>query len=188
FEDRAGRSWHLDTYVRMAGRTIAGQAAVQGELDSLASQGRDLVIISDSPRECELCRPWEGLLLSITGQTPVGTTVDGRRVRGTVADARAAGVWHPNCTHRADPYTPGLTVKAAPKRDPDGYKAQQRLRQLERGARELKRRRNAAQVIGDKPMIRKLNASITEQGRRIVAHTKETGLLRHRDREKPYGG
>lgn len=187
FTDRAGRSWHLDTYVRMAGRTLAGQTAVQGQLDTMVAGGRDLVIISDSPRECPQCRPWEGRILSVSGAS-LGMEVDGRRVEGTVAQARGAGLWHPNCSHRADPYTPGLTRKPVAKANPQGYKDQQRLRDLERGARELKRRLAVAKQIGDRGQQRALNVAIREQGRKIVAHADATGQLRKRDRERPVGG
>ncbi|HEU5475695.1 MAG TPA: phage minor capsid protein [Actinophytocola sp.] len=181
-----GRAWHLDTYARMAGRTIAAQTAVQGQLDTMVADGRDLVIISDSARECENCRPWERSVLSISGRS-VGTVVDGRTVEHAVADARAGGLWHPNCTHRADPFTPGLTAKPAPVANPDGYRAQQHLRALERQARELKRRRTAAQQIGDEATVRRVNASVREVGARINAHTEASGLLRRRERERPVG-
>lgn len=187
FTDRAGRSWHLDTYVRMAGRTLAGQTAVQGQLDTMTAGGRDLVIISDSPRECPQCRPWEGRILSVSGAS-LGTEVDGRKVTGTVAQARGGGLWHPNCTHRADPYTPGLTRKPPAKANPDGYKDQQKLRALERGARELKRRLAVAKQLGDPGQTRRLNAAIRDQGRRINTLTETTGQLRRRDRERPVPG
>ncbi len=187
FKDAAGRRWHLDAYARMAGRTMAGQSMVQGQLDSMVERGRDLVVISDSPRECEHCRPWEGRLLSVTGAS-VGQEVDGRRVEGSVAEARGAGLWHPNCTHRADPYTPGLTRVKEPKSNPDGYEDQQKLRGYERTARDLKRRLAAAEKLGATDEARKLRAKVRDNSARIQAHTKATGQLRKRDRERPVGG
>jgi hypothetical protein len=186
FRDSAGRRWHLDAYTRMAGRTMAGQAMVQGQLDDMVSRGRDLVVISDSPRECEHCRPWEGRVLSISGAA-VGQEVDGRRVTGTVAEARGAGLWHPNCTHRADPYTPGLTRIKTPKENPEGYADQQKLRGYERTARDLKRRLAAAEKLGADVEARKLRAKIRDNSARIKAHTEATGQLRKRDRERPVG-
>lgn len=184
FVDSAGRRWHLDTYARMAGRTIAGQVAVQGQLDTMVTGGRDLVVISDSARECERCRPWEGTVLSISGHS-IGQVVDGRTIERMVADARAGGLWHPNCRHRADPYTPGLTRKPVAVANPDGYRAQQHLRALERQARELKRRRAAAEQIGDRAMVQRLTASVRAVGARIDELAAATGLLRRRDRERP---
>jgi hypothetical protein len=186
FVDRAGKRWHLDVYARMAGRTIAGQTAVQGQLDTMVADGRDLVQISDSARECERCRPWEGRLLSITGRS-VGIVVDGRTVFGTVSDARAGGLWHPNCSHRADPWTPGFTRPPRPRANPEGYKAQQRLRDLERRARDLKRRRSAAMLIGDRAKIRDIDTRLRATNSQIREHTDRTGLLRRRERERPIG-
>jgi hypothetical protein len=105
FRDRAGRSWDLASYSEMAVRTATGHAAVQGHMDRLGAAGLDLVIVSDAPQECERCRPWEGKVLSRTGAT-VGAieatdVLTGRpqrvHVAGSLAVARAAGLWHPNC-------------------------------------------------------------------------------------------
>ena len=186
FVDASGRRWHLDAYSRMAGRTMAGQSMVQGQLDGMVDRGRDLVVISDSARECEKCRPWEGRLLSISGVS-VGQEVDGRRVTGTVAEARSDGLWHPNCRHRADPFTPGLTRTKEPKADPQGAKDEEKLRGYERNARDLKRRLSVAEKLGAKDEARKLRGKIRANSDRIKAHTEATGQLRKRDRELPVG-
>ena len=65
FVDKSGRGWSMEAYTEMATRTAAGRAAVQGHLDRLHDEGIQLVIVSDAPRECPLCRPWEGKVLSI---------------------------------------------------------------------------------------------------------------------------
>ncbi|AUI56795.1 phage minor capsid protein [Amycolatopsis sp. BJA-103] len=182
FPDKAGRHWHLDAYARMAGRTIAGQSVVQGQLDEMVAEGRDVVVISDSPRECKLCRPWEGRLLSITGKS-VGQDVNGHRVGRTVAEARLGGLWHPNCTHRADPVSALTRIRPA-KSDPEGYEQTQKLRKLERKSRELKRRESAAAELGDTPTARKLRAEIRDNSAAIKAHADAAGLKRRTDRER----
>lgn len=187
FPDEQGRRWHLDAYARMAGRTIAGQAMVQGQLDRMVVEGRDVVVVSDSPRECALCRPWEGKLLSITGAA-LGREVDGHRVIGMVAEAKAAGLHHPNCTHRLDPFTPGLTRVEPADSNPQGYEDQQRLRRLERRARELKRRLAAAEQLGkNTDTARRLRRQIRDNSARIKQLVEDTGQLRKRDRERPVG-
>ncbi|GLW91789.1 phage minor capsid protein [Actinokineospora globicatena] len=189
FVDKRGHKWHLDAYARMAGRTTAGQVAVQGQLDTMVATGRDLVVVSNSPRECPTCRRWEGRLLSVAGATPMGTRVDTLVVTGTVVEAREDGLWHPNCTHRADPYAPGFT--RAPRREtaPKGYEEQQTLRRLEREVRALKRRRDAAeQVDKNGPTARRLRAQVRAKSARIKEHVEATGQLRKRDREQPVGG
>ncbi|WP_245572445.1 phage minor capsid protein [Actinokineospora enzanensis] len=188
FVDKSGRRWHLDAYARMAGRTISGQTAVQGQLDTMVAEGRDLVVVSDSPRECGVCRPWEGNLLSITGRTATGTAVDRLTVAGTVAEAVTAGLQHPNCTHRLDPHAVGFTRAPRPAENPTGYREQQTLRRLEREMRDLRRRQSAAEQIDHNgPVARRLRAQIRAKSTRIREHTEATGQIRRRDREQPAG-
>ena len=177
--------WHLDSYVRMAGRTAALQASVEGQLDGMIARGKDLVVISDSPRECEKCAPWEGKLLSITGNTSIGTEVDGHEVHGSIAEAVAAGLWHPNCTHRADPYVSGLTRIPEPKENPEGYAAAQQQRRLEREVRALKRELAAVLALGDTATARALRRKIRAKHEQLEAHAKATGQNRRRERERP---
>lgn len=148
FRDVSGRAWGMESYVEMAVRTGTGKAAVQGHVDQLQANGLDLVVVSDSPRECALCRPWEGKVLSLgrgvvgvidapsaTGGPPVRV-----KVAGTLDDARRAGFQHPNCTHSVSAYLPGATRKSFAKGEPDGYEAQQRQRAIERNIRAWKTR------------------------------------------------
>ncbi|MDG4832418.1 minor capsid protein [Solwaraspora sp. WMMD1047] len=153
FVDSSGRRWRLSSYVEMATRTVTQRAAVQGQTDRLTTLGVDTVIVSDSPRECPKCRPWEGKILSISGgqrgrvelPSAVGSgtvTVD---IAGSVADARAAGLQHPNCTHSLRAFLPGATRRPArPTENPEGYRAKERQREIERQIRKWKERETAA--------------------------------------------
>lgn len=153
FVDSAGRRWRLSSYVEMATRTVTQRAAVQGQTDRLTTLGVDLVIISDSPRECPICRPHEGRVYSISGgqrgrvelPSMVGSgtvTVD---IAGSLAEARADGLFHPNCTHSARSFLPGATRRPPrPTANPDGYKAKERQRAIERQIRKWKEREIAA--------------------------------------------
>jgi Phage minor capsid protein 2 len=152
FVDRAGRSWDLSSYVEMATRTAAGNAAVAGHVDRLQAAGLDLVVVSDAPQECKLCRPWEGEVLTLSGATvgaiEVASATTGRpvrvRVAGSLAQARAAGFQHPNCRHSVSAYLPGATRLPTGTADPQGDADRQRLRYLERQIRSWKRRQAAA--------------------------------------------
>ncbi|RLK13317.1 ADP-ribosyltransferase exoenzyme [Micromonospora sp. M71_S20] len=153
FVDSGGRRWRLSSYVEMGARTVTQRAAVQGQTDRLSTLGVDTVIVSDSPRECERCRPWEGKVLSIGGgqrgrvelRSMVGAgtvTVD---IAGTVDEARAAGLQHPNCTHSLRAYLPGATKRPArPTANPQGYEAKERQREIERQIRKWKEREAGA--------------------------------------------
>ncbi|MBD5787116.1 capsid protein [Cellulosimicrobium terreum] len=148
FRDRSGRRWALESYVEMAVRTGAGGAAIDGHTTQLVASGVDLVVVSDAPRECPLCRPWEGKVLSIggglVGTVEVPSAVSDRpvsvRVAGTVAQARAAGFQHPNCRHSLSAYLPGATRVQAATSERAGYEDQQRQRAIERGIRKWKLR------------------------------------------------
>lgn len=135
FTDRRGRNWELAAYVEMAVRTATGRAAVQAHVDQLRAAGHDLVMVSDAPWECPLCRPWETRVLSISGSTAGYPTL---------GEARAAGFQHPSCRHSISLWQPGIS---RPPEQPEGdvtYEDTQRQRAIERHIRSWKRRQAAA--------------------------------------------
>ncbi|QJT04363.1 capsid protein [Streptomyces asoensis] len=193
FVDRAGRAWNLTSYTEMATRSALGRAAVQAHTDQLASVGVDLVRVSDAPEECERCRPWEGKVLRREGAEGAGTvevehaTEDGEmvtvRVAGSLPEARAAGLMHPNCRHSISIYLPGVTQPAPPKADRTRatYEQSQQQRYLERQVRAWKRK--AAGAIDDDKKA-KANAKVRAYQGRIRTLTAETGLPRKSHREQ----
>lgn len=88
--DKAGRGWTLDRYTEMLIRTKTVEARNRGFLNRVLENDYDLVQVSDHAGECELCRPWEGRILSLTGKT---------KGYPTLAEAEASGLFHPNCRH-----------------------------------------------------------------------------------------
>lgn len=154
FVDKAGRRWQLTSYAEMAVRTSVARAATEAHMRTLSDAGIELVIVSDAPRECPLCRPWEGKVLTIEGPTGERTVEvehaidDGRmipvQVSGTLDEARLTGFQHPNCRHSVSAYTPGLTRVEDATSDPAGYEAGQRQREIERHIRKYKKREAAA--------------------------------------------
>src|SRR5690606_37576968 len=93
FVDRAGRRWDIASYAEMATRTATGRAAIQGHIDRLQANGYDLVIVSDSPDECDLCvvpgtliegpMPTWRCRLEYTGDVISITTAAGKNLTGT---------------------------------------------------------------------------------------------------------
>ena len=149
FTDRAGRRWEMGAYAEMVGRTTANAASVEGHMERLRGHGVDTVMVSNAPEECRQCRPFEGRVLSVDGRT-TGRLKDGRTVMCTVAQARADGLFHPNCRHRLRVYLPGITE--GPDRDtadPEGDRLRQTQRAKERRVRELRRRAVIATETGD---------------------------------------
>lgn len=182
FIDRAGRGWQLESYVEMAVRTTTAQAAVNAHADRLQALGQDLVIVSDAPQECRLCRPWEGKVLSLSGGT-VGTVEGGRgvRVAGSLADARADGLFHPGCRHSTGLYQPGVTRLPGRTADPEGDAARRKLRYLERETRKAKRLEAGA--LDDQARARAA-ARVRQKQAQIREHVENTTAKRVRAREQ----
>lgn len=200
FTDKAGRTWHIDTYAEMATRTGAAHALRTAYEGELIARGEDLVIVTGNTYTCRLCAPWQDKVLSLTGLYPAGThrlpsaVGDGYvtvHVAGTMEEARAAGLHHPNCTHSEGLYLPGSTVVEPGTmgiRDAETYDASQKQRALEREIRKHKRLLVAA-ITGEaeskaRAAIRGYQAQIREL---LAEHPK---LQRKRYREavpKPSG-
>lgn len=95
FIDKGGRQWGLESYSNMLTRTWLVRTVNDGMVNRLMSDGYDLVEVTDHFGECELCRPWEGKVLSLYGSNPQYTRKE---------EAEGAGLFHPNCRHRYVPY------------------------------------------------------------------------------------
>ena len=189
FVDKAGRNWEIATYVEMAIRTHAANTMVEAHLGRLESAGVKLVIVSDAPYECELCKPWEGKILEVGGpkgkhsvKVKQGNKEITVKVDGSLEEARSKGLFHPNCRHNITGYLPGVS-RAAEKPDTKGvtYKDTQEQRSLERAARKWDRRRAVAL---DDEERKAAEAKFNEYRARIRAHTKRTGLPRKSNRER----
>jgi hypothetical protein len=191
FVDRAGRRWNLATYVEMATRTSVAQAAVEAHLGRLGAIGLDLVVVSDAPQECILCRPWEGKVLGRSGPpgprtvavehaTQDGVTVD-VHVAGTVDQAVAAGLLHPNCRHSLSAYLPGVTELPEHTADPAGDAARQKLRTLERRVRRAKVQASGALSPAGAAAARR---NVAAGQAAIRDHVTATGLIRQPSREQ----
>jgi hypothetical protein len=110
--DKAGREWSFDAYTEMLVRTKAVEARNQGLANRMLEAGYDLVQVSDHNSSHQECADWEGKILSISGNTPAGTELPGGiEVAGSLEDAIAAGLFHPNCAHAINVIDPGLAAK-----------------------------------------------------------------------------
>lgn len=111
FVDRAGRNWEIESYAEMTTRTAGGRAMMEGSIDQYQSEGRNFVIVSDSPEECKQCRPFEGKGLSLDG-SGIGTKVGGILIVDTLRGATSEGLFHVNC-FPGDVAVSGPAVRAA---------------------------------------------------------------------------
>ncbi|WKX70038.1 phage minor capsid protein [Streptomyces sp. XD-27] len=197
FVDKGGRAWQMTSYAEMATRTAVGRAAVEAHGDRLRAAGLDLVIVSNAPHECPLCKPFEGQVLSLDGPDGARTVevehaaVDGETVRvkilGTVDEARRRGLQHPNCRHSLSAYLPGITrAPVEHSEDPHGYVASQRQRAIERGIRKWKNRAaSAVTPEGKRAAEARVRAWQKRQREHLAAHPE---LIRRREREQPGAG
>jgi hypothetical protein len=166
------RTWNIASYSEMATRSAIGQASVQGHLDKMEKMGFDLVQVSDHHEECDLCRPWEGKILSRKGGHPKYKSL---------AEAIRGGLFHPNCGHRLNTYFEGLTKPLTKTKDPKGYEERKHQRYLERTIREWKRRQALAQTDQAKATA---NKKVAEWNDRMKAFIDDTGRRRKREREQ----
>lgn len=93
--DRGGKRWQLDTYAKMLVRTKMVESHNVGMINQMQDLGHDLVKFSQHYGACPLCVPWEGRIVSISGEHPEYPSFD---------EARSQGMFHPNCRHVAIPY------------------------------------------------------------------------------------
>jgi len=189
FIDSSGRSWELASYAEMAVRSVTARAAIEGHIDALAEIRVGYVIVSDAPLECPLCRPWEGEVLTLgptTGPHTVRLEHELRppetvavHVAGSLAEARGAGLFHPNCRHSLGAYLPGVTTRPPHHATPGTtYADTQRQRAIERHIRAWKRR---AAVATDPQTRARANAYV----RKWQAIAREHVAAHEHIRRKP---
>jgi hypothetical protein len=188
FVDAAGRSWNMASYAEMAVRSVTARAAIEGHTDALAELGIGLVIVSDAPLECPLCRPWEGEILELSGEAGPHTVVAKHAVQpsglfaptrtvvvhvaGSLVEARGKGLFHCNCRHSLSAYLPGVTTRPPHHATPGTtYEDTQRQREIERHIRRWKR---VAATGMDEAARQKANAKVRAwqkaQREHVAAH------------------
>lgn len=186
FVDKRGRKWGLDTYAEMAVRTMTNKALRAGHTDTMVQHGIDLVVVSSHKNPAPQCAPFERKVLSLSGKYSAGTHRIGGNivnVKGTMRDAEANGLHHPNCRHTHSGYVPGYTrVSDAPyDGDDSGYKATQKQRYYERQIRASKRMEAAAI---DERDVRAARQRKNAYQAKLRAHVAEHDLPRRRHREQ----
>jgi len=102
YVDKSGRRWNPRDYADMVARTTIREAEELAVDQEQIGMGEDLIEVSDHQRECWQCKPWERVVLSITGATEGYITK---------AEAKAHGLWHPRCAHKSLPLIVGLSIQ-----------------------------------------------------------------------------
>ncbi len=104
-------------------------------------------------------------------------------VAGSLDEARAAGLQHPNCRHSVSSYTPGITRTEDAEPDPAGYEAGQQQRAIERKIRKFKNKAAASTTPEGK---RAAEAKVRQWQGAMRSHlAAHPDLRRLRHREQP---
>lgn len=92
--DSAGRKWNLKNYIDMAVSTKMNQAYTEGLKDRAKETGKDLAVIPEKGAS-DSCKYFEGMIISLTGETEGFSTYDQLKASGLI--------FHPRCQHSPCP-------------------------------------------------------------------------------------
>lgn len=92
-KDKKVRYYNPDQWSETIARTRSRALQEKGLHNEMAEAGFDLVIVSIGGSG-DMCKHWEGKILSISGKTPGYQTV---------AEAQRIHLFHPNCVHSTSP-------------------------------------------------------------------------------------
>lgn len=93
--DRIGRTWKLETYVKMVVRTKTSTAYFDGIREQAEKEGMDLAVINTHPDTKDACLNFQGMVISLNGVTPGYPTYQELKA--------SKKIFHPNCRHFARP-------------------------------------------------------------------------------------
>ena len=206
-EYRDGRRVNIADYVRMALRTTATRAALQGKSAKYKALGYDTVQVSSYGMCSKTCEPWQGRIYiddtfsmwdGEIQEYPDGTLWGKSCYCGKwfplLSSAINEGLFHPNCRHSislwrdGDPLPESVDNSDSERR----YKLEQTQRALERAIRRAKRKVNG---FSDPENIKKAKAELREAQKelkdfidKVNADEGETVLKRDYGKEKVYEG
>jgi hypothetical protein len=162
-----GRRVNIADYVRMALRTTATRAALQGKSAKFKALGYDTVQVSSYSMCSKTCQPWQGRIYiedtfswwdGEVKEYPDGTLWGKSNYCGKwfplLSSAIERGLFHPNCRHTiglwrdGDPLPESVDNSDTEQR----YKLEQQQRALEREIRKAKRKVNG---LSDPDNVRK---------------------------------
>jgi hypothetical protein len=93
--DKANRRWNHGTYIKLLSKTKLMIAHVEAIKQEGANMGIDLGIINTHPLTTDACTKYQGMIVSLNGQTPGYVSIDTLRASGEI--------FHPNCRHYVRP-------------------------------------------------------------------------------------
>jgi len=180
FTDKGGREWSLSAYVEMAVRTSVQRAYNASHIERMHALGIHYFTVPDDGHPCPMCFPWQNKVLTDGPIEHPEMPVD-----GTIQDAVAAGLLHPNCRHSFVPVIPGVTKLPKPRMwsmdDADRYNQTQKQRRLELNIRKAKKQ---VEYASDPQTAAEARAKVRKRQAAMRAFIEETGLVRRSRREQ----
>lgn len=187
----SGRSYQLDTAVRMSVRTGLSQMSGRITEENIKSTGVDLVITSQHAGSRPEHVPWQNQIFSYNGNNKKYPDFVSSTGYGS-----AGGLKGVNCTHSFYPFWEGISKIPEDIKEPDPVtidgkeytynQAQQRQRRMERGIRAVKREIEAQKAIGGDTRV--LSARLRMQTADYKKFSVEAGLRAKTDRLRVQGG
>lgn len=203
---RDGRRVNIADYVRMALRTTATRAALQGKSEKFKALGYDTVQVSSYGMCSPTCKPWQGRIyiedtfsfwdgeVREQGGILWGKSNYCGKWFPLLSSAIEKGLFHPNCRHSislwrdGDPLPESIDNTDSERR----YKLEQQQRALEREIRKAKRK---VEGFTDPENIRKAKAELRQAQKnlkdfidKVNTEEGETVLRRDEGKEKVYEG
>lgn len=170
-----GKKVNIASYAEMALRTANHRAYLMGEGKKRQEMGLYLVVVSAHATACELCIPWQGLIIIDDvyggGSKEVGDYP-------LLSEAMEGGLMHPQCRHNLSTYFPGITtLPKIPDEEKalENYKHEQQQRYIERQIRKYKR---LAEGSIDEENQKKYKEKVKEWQAIQREHLKENPQLR----------
>lgn len=193
----SGRTYQIDTAVRMAVRTGCSQLAGKITEINCNKTGQDLVIISQHMGSRPEHAGFQNKVYSLSGKSKKYPDIHAPLGDGC-AYGSPEGLKGPNCTHNFYPFWEGISEIPEPLKEsaPVAYKgksytryeATQKQRAMERKVRALKRERYASQTGGEveqlTAQIRELKAEYSRFSNAMSLKEKENRMLVGGERSK----
>ena len=179
-----GKKVNIASYAEMALRTANHRAYLMGEGKKRQEIGLSLVIVSAHATSCELCVPWQGLIL-IDDVYSGGKQEDGQYP--LLSKAMEEGFLHPNCRHNMNTYFLGITsIPKIPDKDNvlKNYQREQGQKELEK---QIRRQKRVVEGTIDKDNLKLENEKLRQLQANLREYLKDNPQLRRSyRREKIY--
>ena len=191
--DHAGRHWSPEAYVTMDIRSTMANTARAAVFERNEEYGNDLYQVSWHNGARPLCYPWQGKVISRTGNARVVEDDEGNEVQVHTEDEidsfnYGGGLFGVNCGHYPIPFIPNFSRIRSPQENFEEnqktYEESQKQRALERKLRNEKRDLEVLKARGvPEEEIKAQRAKVRKASKDIDEFCAETGRARRRNRE-----